>query len=260
MEEKREQVNFLGARHSDATSDVPPHAHGFYELNFMTRGNTRMKLNEKVIEYDSYDFVLIPPDIRHILYESDYDLFDNYVIWFELADRKILMENQVIKLHDYGGEVQFLCAKIYQTYIKTGMADAGLLNIYLEAVLWHMKKGLILVTDQAYRGDEDMGDEAIKFINVNITNARISVEMIARKLNVSEEHFSRMFKKKIGIPPVKYINEVKIAEAKRMLAKTSTPIKEIAQQLYYSDQFYFSQQFKRITGYSPSEYRESALY
>lgn len=260
MEEKRDQVIFLGARHSDATSDAPPHAHDFYELNFMTRGNTKMKLNEKIIEYDSYDFVLIPPRIRHILYESDYDIFDNYVIWFELLDRKLLLEDQIIKLHDYDGAVQFLCAEIYKSYMKTGMADAGLLGIYLEAVLWHMKKGLILGTGQASCNDEDMVDEAIKFINVNITNARLSVEMIARKLNVSEEHFSRMFKKKIGLPPVKYINEVKIAEAKRMLAKTQVPIKEIAARLYYSDQFYFSQQFKRITGYSPSEYRDSALY
>ena len=110
---------------------------------------TKMKLNEKIIEYDSYDFVLIPPRIRHILYESDYDIFDNYVIWFELSDRKLLLEDQIIKLHDYDGAVQFLCAEIYKSYMKTGMADAGLLNIYLEAVLWHMKKGLILGTGQA---------------------------------------------------------------------------------------------------------------
>ena len=123
-----------------------------------------------------------------------------------------------------------------------------------------MKKGLILVTDQASHNDGDMIDEAIKFINVNITNKRISVEMIAEELNVSEEHFSRMFKKKIGIPPVKYINEVKIAEAKRLLLKSGTPIKEIASSLYYSDQFYFSQQFRRIVGCSPSEYRNISLH
>ena len=128
MEEKRDQVIFLGARHSDATSDAPPHAHDFYELNFMTRGNTKMKLNEKIIEYDSYDFVLIPPRIRHIVYESDYDIFDNYVIWFELSDRKLLQEDQIIKLHDYDGAVQFLCAEIYKSYMKTGMADAGLFD------------------------------------------------------------------------------------------------------------------------------------
>ena len=49
MEEKRDQVIFLGARHSDATSDAPPHAHDFYELNFMTRGNTKMRRSSSTI-------------------------------------------------------------------------------------------------------------------------------------------------------------------------------------------------------------------
>lgn len=260
MQMGQESTVFLGAGHSNATSDMPPHVHEYYELNFMTRGNTKMKLNEKIIEYDSYDFILIPPGTQHILYESHHDLFDNYIIWFKQLDEQILLKNQVIKLHDYEGTVQFLCSEIYRTYMKTGMTEAEILNIYLEAVLWHMKKGLILVTDQASHNDGDMIDEAIKFINVNITNKRISVEMIAEELNVSEEHFSRMFKKKIGIPPVKYINEVKIAEAKRLLLKSGTPIKEIASSLYYSDQFYFSQQFRRIVGCSPSEYRNISLH
>lgn len=258
MEEKRgqrEQAVFLGARHSEATSDIPAHAHNFYELNFMTRGNTRMKVNEKVIEYDSYDFLLIPPKIRHILYESNYDQFDNYVIWFEWKDHQLLLDNQIIKLHDYNGVVQFLCREIYQTHMKTILADAEILNIYLEAVLWHMKKGLVLGTGQAVRDDEDMVDEAIKYINVNIMNARVSVALLSRNLNVSEEHFSRMFKKKNGITPIKYINEVKIAEARRLLLKTNATVKEISEMLYYSDQFYFSTQFKKFTGYSPSEYR-----
>ena len=259
MEIKREKINFLGAKHTETASNMQPHAHDFFELNFMTRGSTRMKLNEKVIKYDSYDFLLIPPHTNHILHESDYGVYDNYVIWFEEAFQTSLMENKVIKLHDYDGEVQFLCAKIYQTHMKTGMKDRELLNIYLEAVLWHMKKGLILDTDQAARNDEDMVDEAIKFINVNVKNARISVKMIADMLHVSEEHFSRLFKKKIGVAPVKYINEVKIAEAKRMLAKTNISIKDISVQIYYSDPFYFSQQFKKLTGYSPSEYRNSSL-
>lgn len=257
---KREVVRFLGARHSDAASSAPAHEHEFYELNFMTRGRTRMRLNEKIIEYDSYDFLLIPPHISHILYESEYDLFDNYVIWFELDDSEILLENQIIKLHDYDGAVQFLCAEIYKNYIKSRMEEKELLNIYLDAVLWHMKRGLILETDPSVQSSADMVDEAIKFININIKNARISVEMLARKLNISEEHFSRMFKKKIGIPPVRYINEVKIAEAQRMLINTNLSVKEIAGKLYYSDPYYFSQQFKKITGYSPSSYRESSLH
>jgi AraC-like DNA-binding protein len=255
----RESIRFLGARHSEATSNVPAHMHEYYELNFMTNGSTRMKLNEKVIEYDSYDFLLIPPHTKHILDESDHEQFHNYIIWFELREEKMILENQIIKLHDYEGVVQFLCAAIYQNYMKSGLADEEVLNIYLEAVLWHMKKGLRLATDQSAGSSQDLIDVAIKHINVNVKDPNLSVSWISRKLNVSEEHFSRMFKKKIGMPPVKYINEVKIAEAKRMLLKTNLPVKEIAYQLNYSDQFYFSQKFKKITGYSPTEFRKNPM-
>lgn len=259
MEYNRGKIRFLGARHSEGTSNVPAHAHEYYELNFMTNGSTRMKLNEKVIEYDSYDFLLIPPHTKHILDESDYEQFHNYIIWFELEEEQIVLRDQIIKLHDYEGVVQFLCAAIYQTYMKNGLIDEEVLNLYLEAVLWHMKKGLRLATDQKSKSDEDMIDAAIKYINVNVTDIRLSVYQVAELLNISEEHFSRMFKKKMGIPPVKYINEVKIAEAKRLLQQTDLRIKDIAIQLNYSDQFYFSQQFKKITGHSPTEFRTNPM-
>ena len=39
---------------------------------------------------------------------------------FEPPKKQLLMENQVIKLHDYDGAVQFLCAEIYRRYMKKG--------------------------------------------------------------------------------------------------------------------------------------------
>lgn len=250
-----ENAFFLGARHSDITTRVSAHSHEYYELNFLTRGKTKMRVNEKTIAYDSYDFILIPPRMKHILYESEYERFDNYVIWFKKKEEQTI-NNQIIKLHDYGGAVQFLCSEIYQTYMKTGMEDLELINIYLKAVLLHMKKGLILGTDQPNKKDDDIAEQAIKFINTNIIVSHITVSMIASKLNVSPAHFSRSFKKKVGLSPVKYINEVKIAEAKRLLVKGEYTIKEISVQLHYDDQFYFSQQFKKLTGYSPTEYQQ----
>ena len=57
--------------------------------------------------------------------------------------------------------------------------------------------------------------------------------------NISPEHFSRSFKKETGVTPIRYMNELRIAEAKRLLAEHDFSVKEIAAKLFYTDPFYF---------------------
>ena len=104
------EFEFLGARRSDCTTNVEAHCHDYYELNFLTSGNTRMRIDRFDVEFDSFDFLLIPPGYKHLLYESKYAKFDNYVIWFKCNDDKDL--NNVIKLNDNNGSVSFLCSEI----------------------------------------------------------------------------------------------------------------------------------------------------
>ena len=245
---------FLGARRTDMTTNVVSHLHDYFELNFLTSGKTRMLVCEKVIEYNSYDFILIPPMLKHILYESEYRKFDNYVIWFKF-DKDIVDYNQVIKLHDYEGSVQYLCSEIYRLHHMSDTGDIELINTYLKAVLLLMNKGLIINTDKQIRKDIDIIDNAVKYINTSICNEKITVDSLAKKFNISEAYFTRLFKNAIFISPIKYINNVKMAEAKRMLMNESYSIKEIASRLMYQDQFYFSKQFHQFTGQTPSEYR-----
>ena len=87
---------FLCARKSDCVTNSTSHYHNHYELNFLTSGNTRMRIGEMDIEYNSFDFLLIPPGLTHLLYESKYEKFDNYVRWFELKDKKAEEDGKVI--------------------------------------------------------------------------------------------------------------------------------------------------------------------
>ncbi len=256
MEFKYQDVEFLGSRYSDVTRNVMGHRHKYYELNFLTRGKTKMMINGRDFEYESYDFILIPPMMTHLLYESEYATFDNYVIWFQLNEKQSLTY-EIIKLHDYDGVVQFLCAQIYKTYTETGMEDAELINLYLKTVLCHMKKGVILSTDMHPDPSESIIEQAVRYINTNIFEHRLTVGDVSRIFNVSPEHFSRSFKKKTGATPVQYMNEMRVAEAKRLLAENDMSVKEISAKLFFTDAFYFSKQFRKITGISPSEYRRS---
>jgi transcriptional regulator, araC family len=80
---------------------------------------------------------------------------------------------------------------------------------------------------------------------------KLTLSQLAEKLNCKEERINKIFKEKLGITPTQYRIEKKMELAKHLLVTTSQTVKEISFQLGYCDQFYFSSEFRRITGFSP---------
>lgn len=80
---------------------------------------------------------------------------------------------------------------------------------------------------------------------------------VAAALDLGFSTFRRAFKQQTGQSPHEYRIGVKVREAKSLLERTDTPIKQIAQRLGYADVFYFSRQFRSETGLPPRAYRES---
>jgi AraC-like DNA-binding protein len=78
----------------------------------------------------------------------------------------------------------------------------------------------------------------------------------ARQSGYSYAHLRRAFTQTYGLSPEQYRAERKCAEAKRRLLASDTPIKEIAIDLGFSDQYYFSRFFRKLAGLSPRQFRE----
>jgi len=85
----------------------------------------------------------------------------------------------------------------------------------------------------------------------------ITPEDIAKSLNISYSGFRRAFKEFTGTSPSKYMVELKLNEAKLLLSTTTQSIKEIAYSLSYENPDYFPVFFKKRTGLTPVEYRNS---
>ncbi len=253
-----ENAEFLKAGHSGATRNIMSHKHDFYELNFLIRGKTKMTINEKDYDYESYDIILIPPGMSHILYKSEYATFDNYIIWFEFNDVETVIE-KIIKIHDYDGSLQYLFAQIYKIFFDTDEKNTELINLYLKTILCHIKQSVIKSKSNQNKQDETLIEKAILYINENIFERRLYVSDICEKFDVSPGHFTRAFKNKTGASPIKYMTELRIAEAKRLLDDHHISVKEVSSKLFYTDPFYFSKQFSKVTGLSPSQYRKNTI-
>jgi AraC-like DNA-binding protein len=84
----------------------------------------------------------------------------------------------------------------------------------------------------------------------------ISVEEIAKRLQVSYSWFRKIFKVYTGIAPGQYLIQLRIEKAKALLSVPSKTIKEIADELKFESVIYFARLFKEKTGLTPAKYRK----
>lgn len=81
------------------------------------------------------------------------------------------------------------------------------------------------------------------------------VEEMVRRSGIAERTFKRRFTQATGLAPLPYVQQLRVAEAKRRLERTRDPLHEIGWWVGYEDPAFFRRLFKRITGVSPAGYR-----
>ncbi|AEF83925.1 transcriptional regulator, AraC family [Treponema primitia ZAS-2] len=84
----------------------------------------------------------------------------------------------------------------------------------------------------------------------------ISVKDIADSVFYSEYHFSRLFKKQIGIPPHAYIIKLRITLARQLLANTNNPVEIISEKCGFNSPQHFIRCFSQHVGHTPIQYRK----
>ncbi|WP_127585366.1 AraC family transcriptional regulator [Paenibacillus koleovorans] len=81
------------------------------------------------------------------------------------------------------------------------------------------------------------------------------LQEVAARHGISVSYLRELFVRYMEISPKSYLDQVRNEHAKRMLAYTINPIKEIGERCGYNDEYHFSKRFKQMNGMSPSAYR-----
>ncbi|NOU79006.1 response regulator [Paenibacillus sp. LMG 31459] len=95
-----------------------------------------------------------------------------------------------------------------------------------------------------------------KCVHANYKKTELSIKMIADQLFLTPNYLSLQFKKETGITINQYITDYRIAKAKELLADRQYKLYEIAAHVGIQDANYFAKTFKKVTGMTPSEYKE----
>ena len=102
-------------------------------------------------------------------------------------------------------------------------------------------------------------DQLIDYMRRNISRT-ITLDQLSGISGLSRFYLSKAFKEITGYPVIAYFNKMKIDKAKELIVEGNKKVKEVAYELGYANEFYFSRAFKRVEGISPSEFYTKNVY
>lgn len=165
-----------------------------------------------------------------------------------------------------------LCALLSRAAIEGGATSDSILKINnqlltviptinnMDDLCYKLQEAIDVFSDCMFEYISPPSSEIVKkallYISKYFANP-LTLEEVANEVHLNPAYFSTMFKQACGSSFKEYLNMVRIEESKRLLSGTDYSIIGIAVATGFGDQSYFSKVFKKFTGLTPKQYRNS---
>lgn len=149
--------------------------------------------------------------------------------------------------------------KLYNEAIEAARQEISYYQLLLAGIVNHLL-GLTYVLDHNRRFEETNLDVADKIQKAKVMMLEsiyepVGLQEIALRVGMSYSSFRQHFREYTGSAPASYLRILRLERAMELLTRTTMTVKEIAYTLNFKSPEYFSLQFKKAFGRSPSDYR-----
>ncbi|WNS79114.1 AraC family transcriptional regulator [Domibacillus sp. DTU_2020_1001157_1_SI_ALB_TIR_016] len=268
-----------------AAKSVPVHRHDFQEFVLITKGSCIHQFKNISMPLIPGDVFLIPPHQEHAyVIETPVCMYncqfypEQIADWWDKQFSGLLSEltepettnpvspadlnrQHIIHLSAPDAErVQMMMDIILHEQTEQNFAFEQVKQDYLNLILIIISRARLrqfaaLPERETLRPDIIAG--AQKFIEDNLKE-NIDFSHYARLHNISPGYFRTIFKSATGLPPVEYLNRLRIVRAIEYLKDETLSISDVSAAVGIYDLNYFSRLFRKIIGYSPREFRTQA--
>lgn len=106
--------------------------------------------------------------------------------------------------------------------------------------------------------DQQMMDRLMQYLEERISDQDLRIEDMADAVNLGRTVFYGKIKSIVGMAPVDFLRHVRMQRAEDLISRSQMTIAEVAYAIGFTDPKYFTKCFKKETGMTPTEYRDSA--
>lgn len=246
-------------------TNVPLHCHEFYEFLLLFEGKQYVSVLGNEHLYEEGYFTLMPPGVLHA--HRDYPGQDNRGVVVRFSARQASCADQVEPVAEK-------LLGVLSTPHAVPLTDAGITRLLTDPEAGGGAASLDLIsllmrTAEAYARDDNVlrktpkprvlsDRELVENVLMSISTmymSDIDVMTLSRIHNISYRHLARLFMRITGYTLTEWLIYTRLHFSMQMLVETDISISDIARQVGFSSESYFSSVFSRTIGQSPKAYR-----
>ncbi|MCI8496817.1 MAG: AraC family transcriptional regulator [Clostridiales bacterium] len=272
----RDGVHIVLWRHH-RYSPINWHAHEFFELVYVWRGQCDQYIADRQFVMQQGDFCILPPNMMHTTHTDEEEsivvnilirtttfnqVFMNLLSNFEILSRFFLTSLYEKKQNSFlyfrcGDDptIQSLIRRMYEEYYRDDPYTPQLLNgcfsILLGILLRYHRNDVYHTLSSSNTGIRV--SKILSYITANLSD--ITLGQMAEYLGYNESYTSSLIKEITGRNFRDLVREQRTQEASRLLVSSDLPLSEIMQQVGYHDPSHFYKAFRTTFGMTPSQYR-----
>ncbi|MDU4883988.1 MAG: AraC family transcriptional regulator [Clostridium celatum] len=246
------------------------HFHPFTEIFFITHGNGIMEIDSIDVSVKEGDLIIINPNCPHTE-KSSYNRMDQleYIVFainnLALANKSLPQLNgddsnptyyKIMNLNNNKSVILYylntLVHEVEEKKVNYELACKSILTLFIIYISRNTESNLLIADNP-----EKLNIECVKIKNYidSHYSENITLDILSNLSYVNKFHLVHLFTKQMGISPINYLINRRIEESKNLLTTTNYSIRDISTIVGFSNSSYFSQMFKKFTGYSPRMYK-----
>ena len=257
----------------------PGESHDFWEFLCVDKGEVIVQAGDRRLTLGKDEIVFHQPNEFHTVQSNGVTAPNLVVISFSCASGAMdFFRGKVLTIGEGERELLALILREAMECFRTPLDDpytqamelaerppfggTQMLRLLLEQLLIRLIRvhsSSALVSDTAplkQKADAGVYERVLAYLEEHL-DRQLSIEQICRDTLVGLSQLQKLFRERHGCGIIDYFSHMKIRAAKQLIRNQRLNFTQIADSLGYTSVHYFSRQFKKITGMTPSEYSSS---
>lgn len=248
---------------------VPPTRATGHSLIYLTEGEAIMTIGSETCKIFKDECLIVPAGQVYSFASLDINKgylchFQNDIISSKFGRQELLKDFEFLQVWSHprisldqqtAGFVTMLFKRLLLEYTANGLNNPDILQPYFIALLCELNQAARPPEGSTVTNAATIAKRFKKLLYTHLRSKHL-VSDYAALLNITPNHLNKSVKTVTGRSPGKWIDEAIVLEAKVLLYQSSFSISEIAAELGFYDQSYFTRFFKKYEGITPVAFRK----